>query len=417
MQEHEKIVKKVKQKIKPTTAETKKVDDIINFSKEKVQKEMLKQKIDAEIFVGGSVAKNTWTKGQHDIDIFIRFEKKHKNIGGLLKKIVKKVFKNVKVLHGSRDYCKINYRGYELEFVPVYKIKKPSEAENSMDASLFHVEFVKNKIKENPKLADEIRVFKEFARAQRVYGAETHISGISGYVSELLIIHYKSFLNFIKESEKMKPKIFIDINKHYKNNSEIVRKLSKSKLYSPIIIIDPVLKERNAAAALESEVFSNLILSSRLFFRKPSLNFFKKKRIGIKEIKNRSSKRKTLLVVKKIKKEYAKEDVFLAKLKKALKKVNKHLLINGISVSDYGYFIDKNKIDIFFELETKKLSKYRKHIGPPVWITSSNFDKFLDKHKNIYISGENLACDIKREFEDVKKFVSKCLDKEISIII
>ncbi len=417
MQEHEKIVKIVKQKIKPTNAERKKVEDIIYFSKERIQEEISKQKIKAEIFVGGSVAKNTWTKGQHDIDFFVRFEKNHKKIGDLLKKIVKKVFRNAKVLHGSRDYCKVNYKGYELEFVPVYNIKKPSEAENSMDASLFHVEFVKNKIKKNSKLADEIRVFKEFARAQRVYGAETHISGISGYVSELLIIYYKSFLNFVKESEKMKPKIFIDINKHYKNNSEILRKLSKSKLYSPIVIIDPVLKERNASAALDNEVFSNLILSSRLFLRKPSDSFFKKKKISIKEIKKRSNNRKTLLIIKKLKKEYPKEDVFLAKLKKALKKINKYLLRNGIAVFDYGYFIDKNTIDVFFELETKKLSKYRKHTGPPVWISGSNFDKFMDKHKNIYVSGENMACDVKREFADIKKFVSKCIDKEISIII
>ncbi len=417
MQRLKKIVKKIKQKSKPTASEVKKVNQVINFSKKEIQKEIDKRNIDAKIMLGGSVAKNTWTRNQHDIDFFVRFDKKCKNIDTTLKKIVKSVFKKVEVLHGSRDYCKTKYKGYDLEFVPVLKIKNASEAKNSMDASLFHVEYVKNKIKRKPKLAEEIRVFKEFARAQRVYGAETHIAGMSGYVSELLIIHYGTFLKFIKKMETIQPKISIDIENDYKNKNEILNKLSKSKLTSPIVLIDPVLKERNAAAALSYETFSNIVFSSRLFLRNPNIDFFKEKRLNITDVKKRSKKRGTLLTIKKIKKEYPKEDVFLARLNKILKKVKRILIRKGISVFDYGYFIEKNKVKIFFELETKKLSKYKKHIGPFVWISKENFDKFIEKHKNVYVSGKNLACDSKREYKNVKKFTLKVIEEELSRII
>ncbi len=417
MQELEKIVKKIKQKTLPTIAEKKKVNSIINFSKKRIEEQIKNLKINAEIFVGGSIAKNTWIKNHHDIDFFVRFNKKHKNIGKILQKIVKNVFKNSKVMHGSRDYCKVKYKNYNLEFVPVYEIKNPSEAENSMDASLFHVEYVRGKIKENPKLADEIRVFKTFAKAQGVYGAETHIAGLSGYVSELLMIYYKKFSNLVKESENLKPKIYIDIEKYYKNKQEINRKLKDSKLMSPIIIIDPMLKKRNAAAALDNETFSNLIFSLRMFSRKPTLKFFNEKKMKISDIKKQSKKRGTLLAVETIKKEYLKEDVFLAKLKRVLKKVSNSLERKGIAVYNSGYFVEKNNLKIFYELETKKLSKYKKHFGPPVWIKKENFNSFIKKHKNVYVSEGCLVCDSKREFEDIKKFTLSILKKELSGIL
>ena len=406
------ILKKVLRKAVPSKAEKEKVNSIINLSKSILEKQLRKQKVKAEVFVGGSIAKGTWLKGQYDIDLFVRFDGyKDEEIGKILTKVVKKSFRNCVVLHGSRDYCKVNFRGFEIEFIPVLKIKSPNDAKNSMDASLFHVDYVKKKILSNPRLADEIRLFKLFAKAQGVYGAETHISGISGYVSELLVIHFGSFKKLVKNSDKLIPPIYIDIEKHYKNISEIKHSLGKSKLKSPIILIDPVLKTRNAAASLSYKVFSSMLLSLRLFNRKPSPSFFAIKSKSIEDLKEKSRKRGTLFVYKSFKVDFPKEDVFLAKLNKILKRIKSSIEKEGIKVFDYGYLVNKNKIYVYFELETLKLSKVKKHYGPPVWVDSKYFNSFIDKWKKVYVEGTNLVCDIPRKETNVKKIVKKLLEK------
>ncbi len=409
------VMQKVLKNVTPTKMEKKKIDAIINLSKQKINNELKRRGINAEVFVGGSIAKGTWIKGQGDVDFFIKFDisYKDKDIGKILEDVIKSVFKKYTLLHGTRDYCKVNYKGHELEFVPVLDIARPSDAKNSMDASLFHVEYVRNKIFQNPELANQIRIFKAFTKAQGIYGAETHISGLSGYVVELLMIHYKTFENMVNSAEDMKPPIFIDIEKHYKNEREIVYFLGRQKLKSPIILIDPVLKTRNASAALEYKTFSHLILALRLFARKPSISFFKEKKLTERDIRTRSKSRGTILVIKKIKKKYPKEDIFLAKLKRKLEKVCVELERNGIEVYEHGYIVGDKEISVFFEMETIRLSKYKKHYGPPVWINKKHFDAFIKKWKKVYVDNVNLVCDIKRKETNIRKMVMNILSEEL----
>lgn len=401
--------------ITPSETEMKKIEAIINFSKETLNSEFKKRAIKAEAFVGGSVAKGTWIKNQHDIDMFVKFdmEYKDKDIGKILGEVVRSMFPKAELLHGTRDYHKVNYKGYEIEFVPVLGVASPAEATNSMDASLFHVDYIRNKIKERSDLIKQIRIFKTFAKAQGIYGAETHISGLSGYVVELLMVHYKTFENLVNSMEDIRPPVYIDIENHYKTVSDIKSSLEKPKLHSPIIIIDPVFKQRNASAALEQKVFSNMVLALRSFSRKPSLSYFKPKKITLDTIKKISKQRGTLLVTKTIIKKYPKEDIFLAKLKKRLEKVDVELEREGIEVYEHGYIIDDKSIKIFFEIETLKLSKFKKHYGPPVWIDKDNYNAFVRKYKNVYVDNINLVTDVKRKSTNIKEIVTDYLNKEL----
>ncbi|MCD6576174.1 MAG: CCA tRNA nucleotidyltransferase [Nanoarchaeota archaeon] len=407
------ILKKVLKKITPTKVEIDKLNSVINLSKSKLEEQIDKMKINAEVFVGGSIAKGTWLKGKHDVDLFVRFDGYNEDeIGDILTKIVKSAFGKCIIMHGSRDYCKVNFKGYEIEFVPVMKIASPGDARNSMDASLFHVGYVKEKILRDPKLADEIRLFKAFARTCGVYGAETHISGISGYVSELLMIYFGSFRNLVEKSDELKPPIFIDIEHHYPSISTIKNALSSSKLKSPIILIDPVLKSRNACAALSYTTFSHLLLSLRLFKRKPSASFFRERKVSLDDIKKRSRIRGTILVMEKVKlSKDTKKDIFLAKLNKLLNRIRSSIEREGIEVYGFGYIVEDKFVLIYFEIETLKLSKVKKHYGPPVWVPKEHFDAFVKKWKKVYIEGVNLVCDVKRKETNVRKIVKSIVSK------
>src|SRR3989344_8506661 len=177
------VLKDVLRKISPSTEEMGELTGKIEVFLIELRNILKNANVDAEVFVGGSFAKETVIKKDHyDVDIFLRFEKSENMLGidGVLTKIP-----NCVIVHGSRDYYRVNL-GKELyaEVVPVLKVSKPEKADNITDLSYFHVNYIKKKIKDK-KILDEIKLAKAFCHATNCYGAESYVRGFSGYGIEL----------------------------------------------------------------------------------------------------------------------------------------------------------------------------------------------------------------------------------------
>ncbi|MFH1711264.1 MAG: nucleotidyltransferase domain-containing protein, partial [Nanoarchaeota archaeon] len=131
------ILKEVLQNVKPSKEEMAEIKKILAENLSKVKENMRSNKINADIFVGGSAAKGTMIrKDNYDVDIFIRFDKKYKD--SLLSSITEKLLRGIRIqrIHGSRDYFKAQVaENLFLEFVPVRRISKPKDAENVTDLS------------------------------------------------------------------------------------------------------------------------------------------------------------------------------------------------------------------------------------------------------------------------------------------
>jgi len=222
----------------------------------------------------------------------VRFDKKYENreISNLLEKALRG-FKNITKVHGSRDYFRLKISpNFFIELIPVKKIKNLKEAENITDLSYSHVKYINKKIK-SKKLLDEIRIAKAFCYANKCYGAESYISGFSGYALELLIYYYKSFMKFIREMIKIKEQKVIDIEKHYRNKSIALMDINSAKLDSPIVLVDPTYKSRNALAALSYETFKEFQKACERFLKNPSKKFFKIEKIDLEKIKAEAKKK------------------------------------------------------------------------------------------------------------------------------
>ena len=154
------VLKEVLKKVEPAKEDIKLIENSLKDFLERFQRKLKSLRIDAEIFVGGSFAKNTVIKKDHyDVDIFVRFDKKYDNreISNLLAKALKG-FKNLTKIHGSRDYFRIKVSPtFFIELIPVKKIKTLKEAENITDLSYSHVKYINKKIKSS-KIFDEIRI-------------------------------------------------------------------------------------------------------------------------------------------------------------------------------------------------------------------------------------------------------------------
>ena len=390
------VLKKQITLIKPSEKEQEKIEKETEKFVGELRKKIKKRKIKAEVFVGGSLAKGTLIKkDKYDIDIFVRFDEKYKDneISEILEKLVRG-----KRVHGSRDYFQTILKGILFEIVPTLKIKKPEEAENVTDLSFFHVNYIKNKIKKNKKLAEDIMLAKSFCYCQNCYGAEGYIRGFSGYALELLVSYYGSFLKFIKAINK--EKVIIDAKKFYKNEKEVMLELNEAKLQSPIVFVDPTFKERNALSALSLETFEKFKNACRNFWNFPSERFFEKQNTE----KNLRKKYKNLIIIE-AKTNKQKGDIAGSKLKKFYEfltfKLGKSF---EIKAREFEYDEKRNIGKMYFVLKQKKQILIS---GPPI-NKIENLMNFKKKHKKCFIKqGKAYACEKPKSLRQIVEELRK----------
>jgi len=379
---------KVLKEIKPSSIEEREVKKAVSAFKKKINKDLLKEK--AGFVLGGSIAKGTWLRGNHDIDVFIQF-KNDENISLRLEKLLNKNFPNTEKVHGSRDYYHVSFSGFIFEVVPVVKIKTVYEAKNVTDCSVFHIKWVaKNS---SLKLKDDIRLVKQFLKANGVYGAETHIAGFSGYVSEILTIYFGGFEKFVSGISKLPSGVVIDITKHKRN-------LDRNKL-SPIILIDPVQGDRNAAAALSSEKFDKLKKVCVDYLKNPSAEFFEIKRQNLHKIN------KKFEFVLEIEPLSGKKDVVGTKVLKVFEFIQEQLNVNGFGFLEGDWEFDAAKSYIWFNVKNKEIERQYIHMGPP--ISAGEFaESFREKYKgkNVFVQGNKLAVALQREYFTASDFLN-----------
>lgn len=366
-----------KDKIAPEKEQIDKINKILKEFISKFEKELKTNRIKADVFVGGSFVKGTVIrKNKYDVDIFVRFDKREKEISEIAEKILNKIDKNVQRIHGSRDYFQIKYQdGLIFEIIPVLKVSRPKDAENITDLSYFHVNYVKKYIKKDKRLVDEIRLAKAFCHAQKCYGAESYIQGFSGYALELLIINYGSFEKFLRGVLRAKDKIVLFDKKQFKSRQEVLMNVNQSKLGSPVVFIDPTYKERNALAALSDETFEDFKIKATAFLKSPSLAFFEDKKIDWDKVKKKYRDKEFIVV--KISTNRQEGDIAGSKLLKFYNFFKQGCVGQFIvKKSDFEYD-EKQDASFYILAEKKKDSIIR---GPPI-VMNANVALFKRQHK------------------------------------
>ncbi|VVB75224.1 CCA-adding enzyme [Candidatus Tiddalikarchaeum anstoanum] len=405
----EDVFKKVLSRVNPTAEEIRIVSNIEKEIISKLEKESYSNNLDAEIVLGGSASRGTFMSGNHDLDFFFRF-KNEDDIKNYYRNIVEKCFENLVLMHGTRDYFKFKYKGYEIEVIPSVKYDSPSKAKNTADISFFHINYLRKKFEKNPEMRKEVLLLKQFLKANELYGAESAKNGFSGYASELLIVYFKTFKNLMDFFENNKPKIILDIEKYYKDDKDVLKHLGETKSNNPLIIVDPLLPKRNAAASVSYDIFSNFVFRIRQFLRQPLIKLFNTRGLSISLVLERSNRRGTKVYDFKLKPDRNEYDIFKAKLLSKMKQLKKELETEGWLVYSFGICDEKIA---YFELETIKNSKAKKHFGPFVWADAKDFDKFFQKWQvnalgKPYVENNKLIVDVFRK-EDIEQSIKNYL--------
>ncbi|USN45547.1 MAG: nucleotidyltransferase domain-containing protein [Candidatus Woesearchaeota archaeon] len=338
----ETLVRTLKKELRPSLKEKKRAQQRFVSLKKVIPKK------EAEVVLGGSVAKGTQLKGPCDIDVFVRFFDAT-NCSDRLETFLKRSFNGVKRLHGSRDYFQVG----PVEVIPVKYVNTEQEKENITDLSPLHTSFVNKNLTVSQK--DDVRVAKKFFKAQKLYGAESYLLGFSGYVTELLIAHYGSFLALLKAASAWERKTSIEFSKTK----------AAHQFQEPLVIVDPVQEDRNAAAAVSLEKKLLFSAKAKEFLAKPSKAFFVVKRM------------KPEGVILRVSPLAEKKDVAGAKLLQVYKKICGELREFHVVKSDWNFS------QMYFLCEQKKLSSEEIIRGPPQF-SAVHASAFRKKHANVF---------------------------------
>jgi len=402
------ILKKVLAKVTPTEAEQKLEAALVKKLLEKLKTYKV-----SPVLVGSN-AKDTDLSGDKDLDVFIRFpattsretlERRGLEIG-------KDFFKSFKsgytIDYAEHPYVKGVVEGYDVEVVPCFGGKKIL---SSVDRTPFHTEYVKGKLKAAPKLKGDIRLLKQFMKAQRVYGAEEKVRGFSGYLVELLTINYGSFKKVLEATAELEFGETLDPEKQWSDAGALKHFFPQAAR----VVADPVDRDRNVAAAVSREKFAEFAAAARDFLDEPAeAKFFPKevKAASAQELKKLIKERGTRLLAVTFKHGRLNENSLYSQLRRTAASLAKTVESHDFKVFRTGFWTDEKELSVALaELEVWELPAVMHRVGPPIDLDAMHQERFRDKYasEEPYVKDGRWVVDTKRRVTTIEQLAPQLL--------
>ncbi len=393
------IVKSVLKKIKPSKKEEKElkrlVKDVVASA------EAVVAGFDKHIKVRqvGSTAKGTWLRGLKDIDIFVLFPTEsyaeselEEEAIPILHRICDALGVKAQLTYAQHPYLKFDYKGHSFELVPSFRLTKAqleSELASPVDRTPHHTDYVKKHLRKR----DDVRLLKQFCRGIGSYGADMKHQGFSGYLCEILVIRYGSFLKVLKAAKDWK------LGQVIKN--------CKGKEKWALVFADPVDKYRNVASAVAADKLELFVEAAEAYLKKPSLKFFFPKKP--KKLASVASDKIYLYVFKKADEL---EDILYSQLRKFGRKAANEAKEKGFKVEMATAFVSGTKCVLLLKFENRQIDRYETVRGPPLEMHEFFKHSFKKKHDwKVFEKDGRLWAKKEREHRTPRAYLEELLDE------
>lgn len=409
------VVNSVLRKIKPSEEERKQ----LNAAVEKIlQAAQGPSKIyGMKPILCGSVAKDTWLSPP-EIDLFMLFDEKlpRKKLEEYGLQAAKDIFEALggkhRAAYSEHPYltglAKIEGKIYTMDVVPAYETS-PANIKSAVDRTPHHVNFVLKNLDYKKGQQDEVRLLKKFAAARGCYGADLAVQGFSGYLCELLVIKFGTFLNVMEAASQWNAGIVINhlgkrMEEEFKEEGE------------PLIVPDPVDPKRNVAAAVSVETFYRFVKACREFERTANIGLFEKsvsRTYTVDEAKEEIEKRGTMFYAIRFPTPQVQPDIYHSQMRKALHRIEDILKKEEFSLIGKDYYT-ANETVILLEAETWVLPKIEKNEGPSAF--SRHAKNFLEHYRdrNIFIENGNWVVILDRKYSSLMDLLKAFLSSDMA---
>ncbi len=377
----EQVMRKVLAKITPSEAERKKLLSIAKDIEVKVSAAYEELGVEAIVRLEGSLAKDTWLREDPDVDVFMRLPTTipRKSLGEIALRVAKAATEGAKQVErfAEHPYLEAFMDGVRVNIVPCYDAK-PGEWLSATDRTPYHTDFINEHLKKSQRT--EVRLLKRYMKGIGVYGAEIKIGGFSGYLCELLVLHYGSFAKVLESFSDNAARRAVDMQDYYKDRQKELALLFPE----PLVVVDPVDRARNVASAVQPPRLHTFIAANRVFLSEPNEEFFyplKTQALTPEELHKAIECRGSSLVLLSLGRVEAVPDVLWGQLHRTRKSLRKQFEIGGFTVlrDDVWSEEDASFIMFLFELEQNVLSRTVKHAGPPLEF-KEECENFLAKY-------------------------------------
>lgn len=376
--------------------------------------------LDIKAILVGSSARGTWLSGEHDLDIFIMFppeaSREYLETNGL--SVARKIAgeaQSSEERYAEHPYINAVFDGFEVDLVPAFGVSSAAEIKSAVDRTPFHNIYVLSKI---AGLEDDVLLLKQFLKGCGVYGSDLKTQGFSGYLVELLVIRYGSFMQVLEASREWRPGMKIDIEKHAIDIHN-----------DPLVVIDPTDPARNVSAALSLDNLCIFMDKAREFLISPDPSYFSLREIvplEDSEFKTAVEKRGTSIIAIEFTAPDVVEDVLFPQLHKMEESVREMLERYDFRVLNSGVWAEKKAI-LVYELGSSTLPALKKHAGPQVWMEEhaaafkSRYSG-TDTFSSVYILNGKYMVEIPRKYNMAKDLLEtelrKCgLGKHVALSI
>jgi tRNA nucleotidyltransferase (CCA-adding enzyme) len=400
--EIKRICEAVIERIRPDEDERRRVKAVTDLIITKVNEKASETGLDAHAISVGSTARNTWLRGETDIDVFIMFpedlsEEELKEQGLAL---ATSISERCEERYASHPYIHAYFYDaeqrteYGVDLVPCFLVKDAAALKSAVDRTPFHKEYITSRI---AGLADDVLLLKQFMMRLGIYGSELRRKGFAGYLCELLILHYASLVSLLSAAAQW----------HYGERIDIEGKGTyKGEGNEPLIVIDPVDPNRNVAAAVSEYSFCRFIDAARAFLADPSMEFFLPREaapLRADEFAKLRKERGTEMVMIVFDAPDVVEDILFPQLRKAEASVTNLIERHGFEVYRSDVYSEGDKAFLLFEMLVWSLPRIRKHVGPPVTL-KLHAEKFKEKYAashRMFIEEGRYVVEVERKYTDI----------------
>lgn len=380
----------------PTRQEVEKKKELAEFLLKKVRDEAAKHPQVVSVELGGSYAKGTWLRNKMDFDIFVKLktdtdEKAFEEIGKKIGFDSMKKFKPF-VRYSEHPYVEAEIEDTKVNVVPCYNVEK-GQWKSAADRSSYHTKFILETFDDVKK--NEVRLLKKFLKGVGIYGAEIAKESFGGYVAEVLVHNYGSFLGVLEAAS------------NFTQGQEIGS--PSKKFETALVLIDPIDSNRNLGTAISAQNVARFILAARAFLKKPSVTFF----TGKQSTPNRKILKNVLIV--KFTYKWRSPDIIWGQVKRGTTSLAGQLELGGFEVIRKTAVTDeKSEAAMLFLLRLPVIEKFVVKNGPEIY-RKSDSENFVSKNsKNIMTwadEGGRILSMQQRELHDAKKFLEHLLKK------
>ena len=442
------IFNKVLQQIIPTQQEI----QVINKIVEKLEGYLKPRAIELDIKYttmepqGSTGIKQTQLRDNFDIDFFIgldvnQFQAKRKRLSKnklkqeskkyfldlcnkwIIKSLKDTKFKEPRLFYAEHPYVRTTYISGRTEIyvdIVLYldldlEYIKANGPITSVDRSPWHGRFIRDNLTVDQK--NDVRLLKQFFKACHCYGDKSAVGkmGFIGYSAELLLYYYKSLESLFLDFHDLRNNTL----DYYNRSKNQIRKIMHMR-DDPLIIIDPIDKNRNVASAISLRAYEYCNHQIFEFLKNPQGEYFQI--LPLKELtidENHSLHAKTFII------ELINNDV---DIHYTINRDKLYSLAEGVkalgereashdkrfgSIEFELYFDDLiEEYNLAFYCEEPQISKTYLRKGPPIKDTK-HAERFKEKNADYFTKDGNLWVETVREYTEFIKFLDYNVNQKL----